>query len=293
MRIISKFRDYYDSVQAHGVDLTLVFHRKTLRYGLDEGGNTLHRLYSEMQGEEFDGSISTEQPGMQPFWEPHKVVKFWVRNFASTEGRFEYHVEEMMVGFCGKIQPCIKFTYGSRAYLDPTLATKDTRVDYVYTLEQADKAVSNFPKSLQKRYYGKKKTKKERRRRPDRDGAIYGLDRDEFEQFFKIHQPVEDARLFLHFKAPIVTLRRSDDVPNSLAIHVNDELNKVGYMKVSDPFMAYQEIAQYISGVLGVGEPETVDISNEDMRDKKGFFDMSFKKDPGVKKPRRRGKKRG
>jgi len=56
-------------------------------------------------------------------------------------------------------------------------------------------------------------------------------------------------------------------------------------------YMAYQEIAMYISGVLGIGEPDTLEISDEDMRDEKGFFDMSFKKDAGVTKPRRRGKK--
>jgi hypothetical protein len=50
--------------------------------------------------------------------------------------------------------------------------------------------------------------------------------------------------------------------------------------KFHDYYDSIQEISQYISGVLGVNAPETVSISDESMRDKKGFDSWSFKKRP-------------
>jgi hypothetical protein len=291
MRIISKFRDYYDSVQAHGVDMSLVFQRKTLLYAVDESRPTLERLYADMEGTKFDGGIDSSAPGMEPFMKPNDSIKYWSNG--SRWGDFECYVREMVVGVCGVIRPAVRLRYGPRdSYgLDDMRA----KIDFAYSVEEVDKIVSRFPKAAQSAYYGKKKSKKERQRKPDPHGDIHNFEHAEFEQFFKVHQPVKDDRLFLHFKAPIITLRKTTGPYDRgvQALHINDELNKVGYVKVVDPFMTYQEIAMYISGVLGVGEPDTVDISDEDMRDKKGFFDMSFKKDPGVKKPRRRGKKRG
>lgn len=291
MRIISKFRDYYDSIQAHGVDMSLVFQRKTKRYFIEEDGRPrLADLYSRMQGEEFEGAVSTSTPGIEPFWLNKDRVMPWRRDMEGDVDGFVYKIREVVVGFCGVIRPAIKVIYGKKDYTGH-LSETSTKREFAYTLEDLDKIVSYFPKGLQNKYYGKKKSKKERRRKPDPHGVVYGLDRADFEQFFKVHQPVKDDRLFQHFGAPILVLRKIDGYSSTVALHTNDELTKVDYMKVVDPYMAYQEIAMYISGVLGVGEPDTLDISDEDMRDEKGFFDMSFKTDPGTKKPRKRGKK--
>jgi len=197
------------------------------------------------------------------------------------------------VGFCGVVQPLLEITYDTdtRNYNSAGMSIDTSKTAFVYSVEELDKLVDSFPKAARDAYHGKKKSKKERRRKPDPEGYIRNFEHVEVAQYFKIHTPKEDSTLFLKYKVPIIVLKKVE--LRRTAMVLNASLRKIGYMKVLDPYLAYQKIAQYISGVLGVGEPETIEISDEDMRDKKGFFDMSFKKDPGVKKPRRRGKNRG
>lgn len=44
-----------------------------------------------------------------------------------------------------------------------------------------------------------------------------------------------------------------------------------------DAYTVYQEIEMYCSGVLGVGEPNTIEVSDISKRDSKGFDKFSFK----------------
>jgi len=292
MRIISKFRDYYDSVQAHGVDLSLVYLRKVTRYGVNEG-DTLRKIYTDLTAQgELHGEVDVETPGMDLFWEPQENC--WRAELEGREDSFHFSVNILVVGVCGKIRPCLRFRYGNKARYSCSLDDFDATVDFAYNVQQADKIVDKFPKRLRTLYYAKLSKKEQRKRKHRKDGDIYELHREEFEAFFNKRLPRDDSRLFQHFKSPIITLRRMDGPygRGCLALHVNDALRKVGYMKVADPYEVYQEISQYIGGVLGVGEPDTLEISDEDMRDEKGFFDMSFKTDPGTKKPIKRGKKK-
>lgn len=83
------------------------------------------------------------------------------------------------------------------------------------------------------------------------------------------------------------------DLPNIAEIsdvYLNPELKYFQFYKVKDPFMAFQEIHQFISGYLGSNEVDTVDIDDENMAKQKGFYEYSFKTTPGSKKPRRKNK---
>ncbi len=68
-------------------------------------------------------------------------------------------------------------------------------------------------------------------------------------------------------------------------------LKDVQFYRVFDSFSAYQEIAMFLGGVLGVGEPHIIDVSDECKRDGKGFNDQSFKTRKGTK-PKRKNKKK-
>lgn len=52
--------------------------------------------------------------------------------------------------------------------------------------------------------------------------------------------------------------------------------NYTSYLNM-DAYSTYQEIEMYCSGVLGVGEPETIEVSDISKRDSKGFDKFSFK----------------
>lgn len=67
-------------------------------------------------------------------------------------------------------------------------------------------------------------------------------------------------------------------------------LQDIGFQRVVDPWTCWQTIHQYNSGVLGKSETETVEISDQHMRDAKGFDEWSFK-NRGTAKRRKRKKK--
>lgn len=52
--------------------------------------------------------------------------------------------------------------------------------------------------------------------------------------------------------------------------------NYTAYLNM-DAYSTYQEIEMYCSGVLGVGEPEIIEVSDISKRDSKGFDKFSFK----------------
>ena len=58
---------------------------------------------------------------------------------------------------------------------------------------------------------------------------------------------------------------------------VNPCLKDLDFAKVVDPYTAFQELEAYISGVLGAAHPKLIEITNDDMRDKKGFDKYSFR----------------
>ncbi|RMG23941.1 MAG: hypothetical protein D6732_24245 [Methanobacteriota archaeon] len=64
----------------------------------------------------------------------------------------------------------------------------------------------------------------------------------------------------------------------SIRIQENGRLSDIEFHKVLDPYMVFQEIGQYISGVIGGSFPATVNISDESMAKKKGFDKQSFRK---------------
>jgi hypothetical protein len=64
-------------------------------------------------------------------------------------------------------------------------------------------------------------------------------------------------------------------------------LKDVEFFRVFDPHTTYQEIFMYISGVLGGNMKEIPEMSDDDMRDSKGFDKWSFRKEPSSKKKKK------
>lgn len=83
--------------------------------------------------------------------------------------------------------------------------------------------------------------------------------------------------LFVEWKTPIFTAGYSNEYRYQ-TLRINDCLSTLNFMRIKDVYTAYQEIAQYMSGVLGLNDKEMIQISDVDMRDKKGFDEWSFKK---------------
>lgn len=74
-----------------------------------------------------------------------------------------------------------------------------------------------------------------------------------------------------------------------IVVRVNPLLSSYRFQALMDPVTAYQEIAMYVGGVLPKPGPPMVTISDDIMRDEKGFDEQSFRNvTPGERKARRR-----
>ena len=68
---------------------------------------------------------------------------------------------------------------------------------------------------------------------------------------------------------------------------INPVLKDLKFYKVFDAFTAFQEIQMFISGVLGIGEKEIIEVADEYKIPQHGFDKWSFRKEPGQKKRRK------
>jgi hypothetical protein len=95
--------------------------------------------------------------------------------------------------------------------------------------------------------------------------------------------------LFQKYKVPIFVYT---DIANhqinplmTKSLDLNPRLTTFQFVKVMDPYQAFQELEMYISGVLGVGEHPTVKVSDKSKIIEHGFdYKWSFRKEPKVKK---------
>jgi len=108
MRIISKFKDYYDNAQAFGQDQSMVYHRITTEIELSETAI------------------------------PEELFRN-IRSVSIGDNRDEYSAEFILVGFCGKIYPIVKI---SKSYSYKPTYHYAVSVDDVHRI--ADKL--NIPK---------------------------------------------------------------------------------------------------------------------------------------------------
>lgn len=70
--------------------------------------------------------------------------------------------------------------------------------------------------------------------------------------------------LFFKFKTPVFAV-------SNYELILNPSLKDLGFQRLYDPYTAHQKIYQFLSGVLGNREKETIDISDKDKITQHGF----------------------
>jgi len=241
MRIISKYRDYYDSVMKHVGDDPDVFIRNV---------SEVEVPFIELSASMLD------------------KIKSILRYSPSQHKPFR--TEVTIVGFCGKVYPALRVTYDNPKWLEP-------KEDTFYTVEQYRKFINTkiTDKKFKKYYYSDPRSKYSWRRWDDTDKYITSyLDEwhgsDKFaELFIKFKSPI--------FTITFDTYRHAT---TSYKFEVNPPLGVLKFHKVIDTYTAYQELEMYYFGVLGCTEKEIINISDKDMINQKGFDKMSFRKYP-------------
>ena len=180
-------------------------------------------------------------------------------------------IQKMIVGFCGNIHRLIKVHYTNwdkyvfhRNELNGAFYSADTLQAWLNTNKDEDIHV-------------------------DLDSAIRFLnqsqcgDKDEIDKCLK--------KLFHEYKIPVFLVQET--TASETIITLNPNLKSVSFFKMKNTFEAYQEIYQYITGVLGVSQKETVSISDKDMCIKKGFDPKTSFRNPTTYKQLEKLSKRG
>jgi len=104
-----------------------------------------------------------------------------------------------------------------------------------------------------------------------------------YKEIFEIHKlDKQYLEIFEKYQTPCFMIR------NNKTLTLNPSLKKLNFGKVIDPYTAVQELDIYLSsGIVKGGTTEPLSMSDEVLRNAKGFNDKSFKSDPGLKKLKR------
>lgn len=230
MLISSKFHDYYDTAMTYGIDKECIYNRNT---------------------EEKDFKIKL----------PYRIHDIYVDKNTKAD------IEPLIIGFCGKIYPCIKISY--TAFIGLPLNYTD---EFIFDLETARKRLRELGIDLTRKNFWYENYL----------DSAKGLD-----NFYnKSYSFLEPA--FRESNTPVFLIK----IKSAFQVRfiVNPVLKDYKFMKVVDPYSAFQQIYQYLAGVLGNKEVDIVKISDKDMLQQKGFDKYSFKTLKGDKKPRKKNR---
>lgn len=215
MRIISRFRDYYDAVMKSGMDKEVVYvrERKTIDLG--------------------------KEPQLD-FLTGH------VHNYCS--------VDLVLLGYCGQFYKIVVAkAFDSRYVFHEFEEFKS----FMLTNKLANEWDFNRSRWWPSKY-----------------------------QRFKEFDPAPLVELFHKFQTPLFTLSYEHNYRgvSKAKITLAPSLQDLEFYMVKDTYTAYQDIFQYVAGVLNSPENKMVKISDKDKIHKHGFDKWSFRKMPEKKK---------
>ena len=234
MRIISRFHDYYDCVQAMGQDRSLVYVRNPEEVDCKQGGFFFPSFTACMRTyyDRFDAT--------------HKL-----------------DVDDHVVGFCGKVYPVVKLKY-----IDRNRAIgEECPKKFCYNIEDVDAFIHEHFKEKQIECYESKD------HIPNSQWQWYHRRRFFTEFFDKNKGSTHWENKFVEKHCPIIV----GDCRERKIIY-NGKLKDLEFMRVFDPYRAFQEIAMYYGGMAVPLKPMPK-ITDETMAEIKGFDKFSFRKD--------------
>ena len=265
MRIVSKFHDYYDSVQASGQDQSCVYVRK-------EEQKIIHNteaLYAKISQINALGEAALFSKDRGP---EYQSLLFF---------------RELTLGYCGKLFPIFQFIHFEKGC--------PKKFQHFYKPVDAEayfqSVIDDYPyDGHYLNYWG--------------NGKTLGLD-SEYSYESRYDRDVEDV--FHYFQVPLFMLPEMPYDMSSLSeiwgynhfnrgknvvnILLNPCLRKLEFFRVKDPYTCYQDIYQYINGVLGNTENIETEMSDLDKVQQHGFDEKyGFRKRPGDKKRRKKKK---
>jgi hypothetical protein len=241
MRIISDFHDYYDSVQATGQDLSLVYVRTRKEVKLDRNS---YRF---------------------PCFE-QTAMRTWRWGCRGAE------IEQFTIGFCGKVYPILRLSYRRQTDLKAI-------EELCFKLSDVDAFIDqHFKKHEIEAYRAKPRgwrfpSSWERGQRRDKFKEFFeafATKQSAFKETFIANQ----CPIFVASVSSGTNTRMRD-----YKIVYNDSLKELEFYRIVDTFTAFQELQMYVGATAQPNKPIPT-ISDKDMVSIKGFDKWSFRRPP-------------
>lgn len=270
MRIISKFTDYYDSVQALGMDKNCLYFRKESLVGIKVSERFEQLRKEVLKKDKWHTCYAKE------FKENKKIVEF----------------NKILIGFCGTLHLLYKFEHIQN------WESKEVQLFYTEKEAQAyfEKIKKDYPFYSHYAYLSLRNlgTTKLNLKRDEEYKKL--LNQDFADCFHALHTPVfiYPARVFDNKK--YLKFWKQDGYREKYgesSFWINPSLKNIHFFQVKDPYSCYQEIFQFLSGVLGTDEQIEIKMSELDKVTQHGFDSVyGFRTRPGSKTKRKKKKKR-
>jgi hypothetical protein len=240
MRIISTFRDYYDTALAHGADMSLVYQRETTTTSgaRDAIGIDLENL-----------------PRLDEIFDPSTGRNSYADTYA-------LHV----LLFCGQYLPFVE-----RCQENWKLPQREVITRH-WDLASVEAAIAGASGPVQDAYARKRSYLLSNSHMFTRQALT--------DAFAHRPSGEAVAAVHASRGAPVILYRnvyRNIHTPDAETV-LNPNLRDLGFQSQRDPFTAFQEIAMYVGGVMRTPERDTVQISDADRAAKHGMDRWSFRK---------------
>lgn len=119
--------------------------------------------------------------------------------------------------------------------------------------------------------------------KPTREKKQWWWGKDKIDEFYE--QDLSSAlELFHTYQVPLFLISTIPNTYKTQRLTLNPNLSGLSFFKYKNAYKTYQDIYQYIAGVLNSPEKKMVEISDKDKVHKHGFDKWSFRKMPKDKK---------
>jgi len=272
MRIISKFRDYYDAALSYGIDPALLFIRKQEEYYFNL---SVWEKRKQLPGDMLDHI----KPVMDILTKmPEELV---VPGTTKSHWRGRYTVSPRIIGFCGFLIPAVEISniicYSIESIISdlPSQSLKNmytTREKLRTALLEKSKNSSDWHGHLNKRTWGKIVNETQDIRF---DSAFIGLKTPIFSIVRTGHcgQDTEKFRLGVEYR-----------------LTINPSLGQDGFQRIKPPVECFQEISMYLGNYLVSPNDPTTVIPDDILAEEKGFNKWSFRRHKDESKKSKKNK---
>lgn len=250
MRIISKFHDYYDSASAYGIDMECVYVRHTKE---ERPPSRRYKYYRDIPMKMAD----------------HRINDFMLGKY------FEYPSFGFVIGFCGEVYTGISITKQNRY---SGYRTGNEKPVVFYSAEDVINYITSegYDTKQNERYFYFRE-----------DSDDYQLNSEKRLKAFFERDRIKLKDLFREHHCPVWVIGPGIDNTYKTSLVLNPRLQPYMFYRVKDPVTAFQEIHQYLSGVLGNIEKDAISTDDKYLIHSKGFDKWSFRNEPGKKRGRR------